>query len=158
MQHLQGISRHQLLMSSLEDKITVDNPVRFIDAFVNHIDAIKVGFEPNVLKTEGRHSFKTDLIGLEKVNGEHSLIMLVYNIKRSINILGVPDLIAKIQAWNTPYKRKVLFLIKTTYLKLFIAQIVFETNLRNQNLACLKSKLLFCEMRFFGRNEGLFTA
>uniref|UniRef100_UPI001F306A9E transposase n=1 Tax=Flavobacterium covae TaxID=2906076 RepID=UPI001F306A9E len=29
----------------------------------------------------------TNLIGLEKVNGEHSLIMLVYNIKRTINIL-----------------------------------------------------------------------
>jgi hypothetical protein len=28
---------------------------------------------------------------------EHSLIMLVYNIKRSINILGVSDLIAKTQ-------------------------------------------------------------
>ena len=59
----------------------------------------------------------TDLIGLEKVNGEHSLIMLVYNIKRSINILGVPDLIAKIKTWNSPYKRKVLLFIKTTYLK-----------------------------------------
>ena len=44
----------------------------------------------------------TDLIGLEKVNGEHSLIMLVYNIKRSINILGVPDLIAKLKTWNSP--------------------------------------------------------
>lgn len=61
----------------------------------------------------------TNLTGLEKVNGEHSLIMLVYNIKRSINILGVPDLIAKIKNWNSPYKRKVLFLLKTTYLKLF---------------------------------------
>ena len=135
MQHIQGISRHQLQMSSLEDKITADNPVRFIDAFVNHIDAIKVGFEPNVLKTEGRPSFKTDLIGLEKVNSEHSLIMLVYNIKRSINILGVPDLIAKLQAWNTPYKRKVLFLIKTTCLKLFLAQIVFETNLKKSKFS-----------------------
>jgi hypothetical protein len=28
---------------------------------------------------------------------EHSLIMLVYNIKRSINILGVSDLIAKLK-------------------------------------------------------------
>ena len=54
----------------------------------------------------------TDLIGLEKVNGEHSLIMLVYNIKRSINILGVPDLIAKLKTWNSPYKRKGLFLKK----------------------------------------------
>jgi hypothetical protein len=65
---------------------------------------------------------------LEKVNGEHSLIMLVYNIKRSINILGVPDLLAKLHAWNSPYKRKFLFLVKTTYLKLFLAQIIFGTN------------------------------
>ena len=70
----------------------------------------------------------TNLIGLEKVNGEHSLIMLVYNIKRSINILGVPDLIAKLKAWNSPYKRKGLFLIKTTYLKLFLVRIILGTN------------------------------
>ena len=70
----------------------------------------------------------TDLIGLEKVNGEHSLIMLVYNIKRSINILGVPDLIAKLKAWNSPYKRKGLFLIKTTYIKLFLATILLKTS------------------------------
>ena len=70
----------------------------------------------------------TDLIGLEKVNGEHSLIMLVYNIKRSINILGVPDLLAKLHAWNSPYKRKFLFLVKTTYLNLFLAQIICGTN------------------------------
>jgi hypothetical protein len=44
--------------------------------------------------------------------------MLVYNIKRSINILGVPDLIAKLKKWNSPYKAKVLFLLKTSYLKL----------------------------------------
>jgi hypothetical protein len=60
----------------------------------------------------------TNLTGLEKVNGEHSLIMLVYNIKRSINILGVPDLIAKLKKWNSPYKAKVLFLLKMEYLKL----------------------------------------
>ena len=59
----------------------------------------------------------TNLTGLEKVNGEHSLIMLVYNIKRSINILGVPELIAKLKKWNSPYKAKVLFLIKPRYLK-----------------------------------------
>jgi hypothetical protein len=60
----------------------------------------------------------TNLKGLEKVNGEHSLIMLVYNIKRSVNILGVPDLITKLKKWNSPYKAKVLFLLKTSYLKL----------------------------------------
>jgi transposase len=71
----------------------------------------------------------TDLIGLEKVNGEHSLIMLVYNIKRSINILGVPELIAKLKKWNSPYKAKVLFLLKTDYLKGISAFIFGQTQL-----------------------------
>jgi len=69
----------------------------------------------------------TNLTGLEKVNGEHSLIMLVYNIKRSINILGVPDLIAKLQKWNSPYKAKVLFLLKTKYIKLQLDFIFYQT-------------------------------
>lgn len=73
----------------------------------------------------------TNLIGLEKVNAEHSLIMLVYNIKRSINILGVPNLIAKLKAWNSPYKSKGLFFKKVTHIKLFIAQIIFGTNQNN---------------------------
>lgn len=59
----------------------------------------------------------TNLTGLEKVNGEHSLIMLVYNIKRAINILGVTDLIAKLKTWKSPYKRKVLFLQKVACFK-----------------------------------------
>jgi hypothetical protein len=51
MQHIQGICRNQLQMGSLEDKITADNPVRFIEAFLNHIDLVKIGFESRVLKT-----------------------------------------------------------------------------------------------------------
>ncbi len=77
----------------------------------------------------------TDLVGLEKVNGEHSLIMLVYNIKRSMNILGVPDLIAKLKAWNSPYKRKGLFFIKTTFLKQFLAVIFFGNNLNTSKFS-----------------------
>ena len=69
----------------------------------------------------------TNLTGLEKVNGEHSLIMLVYNIKRSINILGVPDLIAKLKKWNSPYKAKVLFLLKTKYIKLQLDFIFYQS-------------------------------
>jgi hypothetical protein len=49
MQHIQGICRNQLQMSSLEDKISTDNPVRFIDAFVSLLDLEKVGFEPEIL-------------------------------------------------------------------------------------------------------------
>ena len=44
MQHIQGISRHQLQLSSLEDTISQDNPVRFIDAFVHSINLEKIGF------------------------------------------------------------------------------------------------------------------
>jgi transposase len=61
----------------------------------------------------------TNLTGLEKVNGEHSLIMLVYNIKRAINILGVPDLIARLKTWKSPYKAKVWLFLKWTCFKLF---------------------------------------
>ena len=68
----------------------------------------------------------TNLTGLEKVNGEHSLIMLVYNIKRAMNILGVPDLIAKLRNWKSPYKRKFWFLLKLKCFKLKLA-LVFET-------------------------------
>ena len=67
----------------------------------------------------------TNLTGLEKVNGEHSLIMLVYNIKRAMNILGVPELISKLKTWKSPYKREVLFLQISKHFKLKSA-FVFE--------------------------------
>ena len=35
MQHSTGIARNLMVFSSLEDTILRDNPVRFIDAFVN---------------------------------------------------------------------------------------------------------------------------
>ncbi len=53
MQHIQGISRNQLKMGSLEHTITSDNPVRFIDAFVEHIDWVTIGFNPKLLQLEG---------------------------------------------------------------------------------------------------------
>jgi hypothetical protein len=48
MQPIQGIARNQLQVSSLEDTISHDNPVRFIDAFVNSIDLEKIGFTHRV--------------------------------------------------------------------------------------------------------------
>ena len=35
MQHITGIARNQMVFASLEYTILPDNPVRFIDAFVN---------------------------------------------------------------------------------------------------------------------------
>lgn len=60
----------------------------------------------------------TNLRGLEKVNGEHSLICLVYNIKRVINILGMTDLMEKIKHWQPDYKRIALLHSKLRYFKL----------------------------------------
>ena len=49
MQHILGISRNQLQMASLEDKISTDNSVRFIDAYVSFLDLKKVVFESKIL-------------------------------------------------------------------------------------------------------------
>jgi len=46
----------------------------------------------------------TDLRRLEKVNGEVALVMTVYNLKRTINILGIKDLMKKLRGWKPDYK------------------------------------------------------
>jgi hypothetical protein len=69
--------------------------------------------------------------------------MLVYNIKRSISILGVPDLLTKLKAGNSQYKRKVLFFLrKRLVLKLFLAKIIFGENYKTpQNRVMYKAHL-----------------
>jgi len=49
--------------------------------------------------------YYTNLRGLSKVNGEHSLILLVYNIKRTINILGMEELLIKLKNWQPDYPK-----------------------------------------------------
>lgn len=71
----------------------------------------------------------TNLRGLEKVNGEHSLIMLVYNIKRTMNILSVPDLIKRLKNWKSPYKKVSLFCFFRAYFKPNCGHLFFEQNL-----------------------------
>ena len=60
----------------------------------------------------------TNLSGLEKVNGEMALIMTVYNIKRSINILGIENLLAKLQNWKPDYAKASKLWLKRSILKL----------------------------------------
>src|SRR5215204_2990578 len=43
--------------------------------------------------------------GLKKVNGEMNLIMLVYNIKRTLTILGSSKMMQALQNWNPDYSR-----------------------------------------------------
>ena len=53
--------------------------------------------------------------GLKKVNGEMNLIMLVYNIKRTITLLGLEKMLAAINNWIPDYKKVFCFLQKAIY-------------------------------------------
>jgi len=43
--------------------------------------------------------------GLQKVNGEMNLIMLVYNIKRTLSILGFEKMVEALQNWKPDYSK-----------------------------------------------------
>lgn len=61
----------------------------------------------------------TNLRGLSKVNGEMALIMTVYNIKRSLNILGMSELMEKLHNWSPDYGKATCFGKKRGILSLF---------------------------------------
>jgi transposase len=63
----------------------------------------------------------TLLKGKEKVNGEMNLIMLCYNIKRSINILGLTEIIKSLKTWLPNYA-KAIWLIEITRTKSILKQ------------------------------------
>jgi transposase len=50
--------------------------------------------------------------GLQKVNGEMNLIMLVYNLKRTLSILGFEKLLQAIQNWQPDYRKVICALQK----------------------------------------------
>ena len=67
MPHLQGVSRETVLMfpPSLDEYIAPDNPVRFIDAFVDQLDLQSLGFQRVVAAPEGRPAYHpADLLKL----------------------------------------------------------------------------------------------
>ena len=67
MPHLQGVSRDAVLLfpPTLDEYIAADNPVRFIDAFVDSLDLQALGFERVVAATEGRPAYQPgDLLKL----------------------------------------------------------------------------------------------
>ena len=46
----------------------------------------------------------TLLKGIEKVNGEMAIIFTMYNIRRSVSIFGVEELINRLKSWKPEYK------------------------------------------------------
>ena len=55
MTHISGFERSQLLLlpESIDDYVGVDNPVRFIDAFVDELDLAAAGFVRAEAKATG---------------------------------------------------------------------------------------------------------
>jgi len=67
MPHLQGVSREAVIPfpPSLDEYIAADNPVRFIDAFVDQLDLLVLGFQRVVAAVEGRPAYHpADLLKL----------------------------------------------------------------------------------------------
>jgi transposase len=59
MAHISGFERDQLLLlpEAVDDYVGADNPVRFIDAFVDGLDLTEAGFERVQPKGTGRPGF-----------------------------------------------------------------------------------------------------
>ena len=70
--------------------------------------------------------YYTNLKGLKKVNGEWSLIMTVYNMKRAMNILGMDDLLKKLNAWKPKYPKAWLNLSETSKKEAIIRTLNFD--------------------------------
>lgn len=67
MHHVTGTPREQttLLPEAIEDYIAADNPVRFIDAFVDKLDLRSLGFDKTQLAETGRPPYQPgDLLKL----------------------------------------------------------------------------------------------
>ena len=56
MKHIEGISRDQMTLfpEALDDYISQENPVRFIDAFIDNLDLDTMGFTHAILQETGR--------------------------------------------------------------------------------------------------------
>ncbi|MFC6269871.1 hypothetical protein [Frigoriflavimonas asaccharolytica] len=67
MQHVTRIARNQMVFTYLEDPISQDNHVRFVDAFVEYIDLKALGFDCKIkelevaLQSEVLFCYKKDL-------------------------------------------------------------------------------------------------
>lgn len=90
MDYIQSHNRNQMRMNCLEEQIEADNQVRFIDAFVEKLDLIALGYIVSKLSNEGRPPFapqvflKLYLYGY--LNGMRSSRRLERECKRNIEL------------------------------------------------------------------------
>jgi transposase len=59
MEHVSGTPREQITLfpEAIVDYVSVDNPVRFLDAFVDGLDTVGLGFQHANLNETGRPAY-----------------------------------------------------------------------------------------------------
>jgi transposase len=62
MSYIIAKDRAQMSFGTLSDGIEQENPVRFIEAFLDKIDLHQLGFQPKKVKEEGRPSFDPKIL------------------------------------------------------------------------------------------------
>ena len=62
--YIEGSNRNQLILfpQSLDEYISEDNPVHFIDAFVESLDLKELGFRHSVLQETGRPPYHPSIL------------------------------------------------------------------------------------------------
>jgi transposase len=93
MEHISGIPREQITLfpEAIEDYITDDNPVRFLDVFVDRLDTVSLGFEHAILKETGRPPYEPkDMLKLHLygyLNRIRSSRQLERETKRNLEVM-----------------------------------------------------------------------
>jgi len=76
MNHIQGLDRNQMVLfpEAIEDYVATDNPVRFLEAFVENLSLLKLGFQSVLLQQTGRPPYHpADLLKLYLYGYLHKL-------------------------------------------------------------------------------------
>ena len=62
MQFIQGINRYQTYFTSSDEQVSADNAVRLIDAFIDKLDLVQLGFTGIIHKSEGRPPYAPGIL------------------------------------------------------------------------------------------------
>lgn len=93
MEHIRGTPREQITLfpEAIDDYITEENPVRFIDAFVDKVDTVMLGFKHAILATTGTPPYDPkDLLKLYVygyLNRIRTSRMLERETKRNVEVM-----------------------------------------------------------------------
>lgn len=165
MKHIRGMDRNQVILfpEVIDDYITEENPVRFIDAFVDNLDLMALGFKHAGLSPTGRPPYNpSDLLKLYiygYLNRVRSSRFLEKECKKNVEVMWLlkkltPDFktIADFRKDNKDAIKKIFkeFVVLCKKLDLFGRELVsidgskfkaVNSKKRNFNEATLQKKL-----------------